>query len=428
MRVKHVRLDYDRNGLDVAIPEKNLRAVLRMKPVPGLPNPTQATASALAAPLDAPPLRDLARGKRRVCVVVSDITRAVPYRHLLPPLLDELARGGVDAGDILFLVATGLHRPATSEEIVEILGERIARSCRVESHMARDQHLHRHLGETSRGTPMLIDTRYLDADLRIVTGEVAPHLLAGYGGGRKAICPGLCGVETIRHWHGLTNQLAGGARPGCLLDNSAHDEAGEVASRAGEAFAITVVKNEHRQPVGVFAGELSAAFAAAIGCFEEFAVATLPEPADIVVASAGGHPLDTTYYQTVKGIYAAKAVVRKGGTIIVAAGMRKGLGGGEFSRLLAEYPDPEELLQKASEPGFFVIDQWQPIQIALAARHAEILVCTDGLSAAEAAMLPAHIVPSVEEGIRLGLNRLGEDATIAAIPSGPYVLARISEG
>ena len=422
-----VTLDYDRSGLDVEIPDANLRAVLRMKPRPGLPDPARATASALAAPLDTPPLRDLARGKRHVCIAISDVTRPVPYRDLLPPLLDELAAGGVDTESVLFLVATGLHRPATKGEIVEILGERIAQNCRVESHVARDPHSHRHLGETGRGTPILVDARYLDADLRIVTGEVAPHLLAGYSGGRKAVCPGLCGVETIRHWHGLRNQLAEGARPGCLQHNSAHDEAAEIAARAGSAFAVTVVKNERRRPVGVFAGDLNAAFRAAVACFEEFAVATLAEPADIVVTSAGGHPLDTTYYQTVKGVYAARAVVRKGGTIIVAAGMRQGLGGGEFSKLLAEYPDLEEFLRKASEPDFFIIDQWQPIQMALAARHAEILACTDGLSVAEAARLPVRLIPSVEEGIRLGLDRLGADATIAVIPSGPYVLARLSD-
>ena len=201
----------------------------------------------------------------------------------------------------------------------------------------------------------------------------------------------------------------------------------EIATRAGSAFAVTVVMNERRRPAGIFVGELNAAFRAAVGCFEEFAVATLAEPADIVVAGAGGYPLDTTYYQTVKGVYAARAVVRKGGTIIVAAGMRQGLGGSEFAELLAEYPDLEEFLRKASEPGFFVIDQWQPIQMALAARHAEILACTDGLSVAEAARLPVRVISSVEEGIRLGLDRLGGDASIAVIPSGPYVLARVSE-
>jgi len=419
-------LDYDRQGLDVEIPDANLHGVLTMRPVAPLPDVASALRQALRQPLGTRPLQELVPGRRTACVVVSDITRPIPYRLLLPPLLEQLEQAGLKRGDILILVATGLHRRSTRAELLEMFGEAVVANWRIEDHVARDPGSHRFLGHTRRGTPVWVDARYLDADLKIITGLVAPHLMAGYSGGRKAICPGLCAVETVRVWHGLEFVGPESAGVGLLEGNPAHEEAVEIAGLAGGDLALSVVTDVRRQVAGLFAGSLEASFRAAVARFNEFGIAEIAAPADIVVTSCGGYPLDRTYYQGIKGFAGARPAVRPGGTILLAAGMREGLGSDEFARLVLEYPDLRKFEARVAEPGFFVIDQWQLLQMAKVARHAELMLYTDGLPASLLARLPVRAVDSVEDGIRLALARHGQDASILVMPQGPYVLPRVA--
>ncbi|MCD6360482.1 MAG: nickel-dependent lactate racemase, partial [Armatimonadetes bacterium] len=221
----NITLRYGKSGLDVELPDGNVRHVLRQHELAAYDDPRAAVAEAVAAPIGAPPLAELARGRSDACIIVSDLTRPVPNAHILPPVLDALMGAGLDAGNILILVATGLHRANTPDELREMLGDEVmAGGVRIENHDARDDRAHVWFGETARGITAGIDRRWVEADLKILTGLVEPHLMAGYSGGRKAICPGVAARETIMGFHGPQMIEDRAARNGNLIANPVHEE------------------------------------------------------------------------------------------------------------------------------------------------------------------------------------------------------------
>jgi nickel-dependent lactate racemase len=317
-----------------------------------------------------------------------------------------------------------MHHASTPGELVEMLGEQTCARYRIESHVGRDSSSHRYLGETRGGIPVWIDQRYLDADLRIATGLVEPHLMAGYSGGRKAICPGICGVETLRPWHGPELLESQRAAPGVLEGNPVHDEAVAIARMAGCDFAVNVVLNSERKAAALFAGAIEEVFLAAVQAFDHIGAIPVEAPAPIVVTSSAGYPLDITWYQAVKGLAGALPAVEPGGTIIMAAGLREGMGADEFAQLTWRMRSFDQFMEELRRPDFFVIDQWQLEEMAKVARRARIKVFSEGLSPADLRRALVEPVRSVEEGIQEALEMYGRRAGIIVIPEGPYVLPR----
>ncbi len=197
-----VALFYGRNGLAVNLPDHLRVHWIRKHPMTPLADPERAVERALDAPVGSPPLRELARGKKSVCILMCDITRPVPNGVILPPLVRSLIQAGVPREKILILVATGLHRPNEGEELREVTGsDEIFRTIRIENHFARDREAHCDLGATSSGIPIILDRRFVEAELKIVTGLVEPHFMAGYSGGRKVVAPGIAYQDTILRFH-----------------------------------------------------------------------------------------------------------------------------------------------------------------------------------------------------------------------------------
>ena len=175
-----VHLAYGKTGIDVDIPEANLQSVLTMRDVPPVADPSRALTQLLGSPMGGAALAERARHAASACIVVCDITRPVPNRILLPPILAALGEGGIQRDRITILVATGLHRPSTQEELAAMLGEDIVRTVRIVNHRARVKEEQRFLGATGRGTPVYIDEAYCAADLKVTTGFIEPHLMAGF--------------------------------------------------------------------------------------------------------------------------------------------------------------------------------------------------------------------------------------------------------
>ncbi|NLE39813.1 MAG: DUF2088 domain-containing protein, partial [Pirellulaceae bacterium] len=196
-----VRLEYGRDGLMVDLPDANIVKSLGYRPAEPLADPDAAVNRVLAAPTGTAPLAELARGRDNACIVVCDFTRPVPNEVLLRPTLDILESAGIPRDRIKILIATGLHRPSTPDELVEMLGTSIVEHYSVENHHGQNRDEHVYLGETPRGVPIWIDRRYVEADLKITVGLIEPHFMAGFSGGRKLICPGLAGLDTVRAWH-----------------------------------------------------------------------------------------------------------------------------------------------------------------------------------------------------------------------------------
>ena len=421
-----VVLEYGRTGLEVELPDRNVVKVLGYQKVQPLVDPKAAIRRCLAEPVGSAPLAELARGRRDACVVISDVTRPVPNRELLEPILDTLQESGIPRERILILVATGLHRPNLGDELVEMVGSPIAGAYRIENHDGQKPSEHVNLGESPRGVPIWIDRRYVQADLKITTGLIEPHLMAGFSGGRKLICPGLAALETIRVWHSPRFLEHPNARSGVLDDNPVHEENTWIARHVGCDFIVNTVIDDRRRILSVSAGDMERAFEEGVRFVRRIVVDTVPEPVDVVVTSSAGYPLDTTFYQTVKGMVAGAEIVKPGGTVILAAGMVDGIGSAEFQRLFEENATLESFMKRIVETDYFVMDQWQMEKLAAVRRKAKIKVVTDGLPAEVLERLFVEPAESVEAAVAEALTEYGDDATMAVIPKGPYVLAEVA--
>jgi nickel-dependent lactate racemase len=379
----------------------------------------------LNRPAGTVPLSEIAKGRRSACILICDITRPVPNELLLGAILETLRGAGLEQENILVLVATGAHRISTRDEIIELVGAEIAANYRIENHDAHDRAAHQYLGSSPRGVPLWIDSRYLQADLKIATGLIEPHFMAGYSGGRKLICPGIAGLETIQVWHGPDFMEDPLADTGILLGNPVHEENTWMARRAGCDFIVNVIIDAERRPLNLVAGDMEEAFEEGVAFVRDLVVDTVPEPVDVVITSCAGYPLDTTFYQSVKGMCGALPIVKEGGTVILAASMSEGIGSESFQTLFRENSSLEEFLHRILHENYFVMDQWQLEKMAAICSKARVKVVSDGLPAETIRSLFVETATTVEAAVSEALELHGPQATIAVIPKGPYVVAQL---
>lgn len=417
-----LRLDYGKDGLWVDVPDRNLRDVLELSPPAPIPNPAGAVTDGLYAPIACPPLGQLANGRSSSCVVISDITRPVPNKLILPPILRVLEESGIDRCRTTILVATGLHRASTDQELDAMVGSDIVRDYRIVSHDARAENEVAYLGRTSMDLPICVNSTYLASELKIATALIEPHLMAGYSGGRKAICPGISGVETIKRFHGYSMLSSPSASEGVIDGNPVHQQALEVARAAGVDFIANVAMDQERRVTGVFCGDLERAHEAGVHHTRRQAESCVPAPVDVVLTTGAGYPLDLTFYQAIKGLTAALPIVKEGGTIILAAQCAEGVGGREFSELLARLAGPDEFRILGEKTDCFAIDQWQIQELCKVLKKADVILYSES-TVSDRFVRP---IDSVGEGIEIALDRHGRDASVAVIPKGPYVLARVA--
>jgi nickel-dependent lactate racemase len=342
----------------------------------------------------------------------------------LPPLLECLHRAGIAEDAVTILIATGLHRQATADELQTILGAEIAGRYRIGNHDARDRAQHRRLGETARGTPVVIDERFVAADLHITLGFIEQHLMLGFSGGRKLVAPGLAGEETIKAIHAPRFMREPAATEGSIEHNPLHAELLEIARMARHDFILDVTMTREREISGVFAGSPVEAHAAGVAFLREHSMERLPEAADVVITSAAGYPLDLTFYQTIKGITAAAHLVKPGGRIVVLGECAEGIGSAEFAEKLRRYAGPEHYLAEIADTPV-VPDQWQLEKLALTALEHEVFFYTPGADREQLGALAANRCSTAEAAIGASLRGLASDALVALIPEGPYAYARV---
>jgi len=421
-----LEIAYGGDGLAVDVPDRNLVKVMRMQEKPAIADPAAETRKKLREPTGSPPLAELVKGKSTACVVVSDITRPVPNAVILPPILETLEENGIHRSAITILNSTGIHRPNEGDELVQLLGPDIPKKYRVVNHMGRDSDSHDYLGETPvYKAPIHVDRRYLKADLRIVTGLIEPHLMAGFSGGRKAVMPGICAFETVSVLHGFAPMEHERAVEGVIDGNPVHEEIMYVAKKARVDFMVNVTLNERRGITGVFAGGLEDAHAEGVAFMRTQCRDTVPEPVDAVITSAAGYPLDLTFYQVIKGMTAAQWVLGDGGVLIIAGRMAEGIGSPEFTKLVLDTDDWRDFIANAQKPGDLVLDQWQFQKFCQVLRKHEVWLYSEGVDRKTQEKLFVTPLDSVEQGIERVLGRFGPDARIAVIPEGPYVLAQV---
>ncbi len=421
-----IKLEYGRQGLDVELPDKNVVQTLAYREADPLADPQATLRQVLESPNGSPSLGELAQGKQQACILICDVTRPVPNPLILGEVLKDLERAGMTPDQILILIATGLHRPNVGDELREMVGDEIYDRYRIENHDGQDMDAHVHLGESPNGVPIWIDRRYVEADLKITTGLIEPHFMAGFSGGRKLICPGIAGIDTIRAWHSPRFLEHPKAASGFLDGNPVHFENTWIAERTGCDFIVNVVIDAQRRPLKFVAGHMISAFEEGVEFVSDLVTDTVPYEVDVVVTSSAGYPLDTTFYQSVKGMVGAAAIVKPGGTIVIAASMSEGIGSPEFQEIFDDHPSLDQFLDHILNRNYFKMDQWQLEELAKARKKAQIKVVTEGLKPETIQRLYVDSSPTVESAVAECLSEYGSEASIAVIPKGPYVMAAVA--
>src|SRR6266849_3225502 len=259
-----------------------------------------------------------------------------------------------------------------------MLGPEMVAEYRIENHHGKVLDEHDFLGVTPNGVPVWLDSRYLRADVKITTGLIEPHLMAGYSGGRKVICPGIAGLETIKVWHGPRFLEHPRADSGIVQGNPVHEENTRIAWMAGCDFIVNVCLDGLRRITWVGAGHMERAWEEGVRFVESVVRVPVAEPFDVVVTSCAGYPLDTTFYQAVKGMTGALPIVKQGGTIVIAASLTEGIGSPEFESLFREHASLPAFMQRILGKDYFVMDQWQLEEMAKVCRKAKVKVVSDG--------------------------------------------------
>jgi lactate racemase len=414
-----VELAYGRHGTTVEVPDD--AEVIAPVEETGLDDEAASILSALRRPVLGGSLADLTDGSERVAVVFPDLTRPMPNRTVLPPLVAELARCGVPDDRITLLCATGTHRQATAAEMEELVGPEItARYTIVDHDSSSDAHVA--VGEVD-GTPVLLQREYVEADLRIVTGFVEPHFFAGFSGGPKAVCPGLAATATILEAHHPRRIADASATFVTREGNPVHDFVRAAVALAPPHLSVDVAINRARQVTAVFAGPLPGAHDAACAHVQSTAMRAVAAPFDLVVSTNGGYPLDRNLYQAVKGMAAAERILRRGGTIVMAAHCEDGVpAGGAFARLLADARTPADLIGAADAPE---LDRWQAQVLGRVLDRAQVVLFAEGLGGVAVATGLLGTAADLDDAVVVGLQRLGPGARVAVLPEGPLTVATV---
>ena len=434
--MKNVRLLYGKDGLTVSVPAS--AAVLTGSPAPPLANPHQAVREALARPINAPPLAELvaARGPATVAITISDITRPVPNKVFLPPMLEVLNAAGVADSQIAIIIGTGMHRPSTPAEREILIGGDIASRVEVIDHVAADPAtLVRISDAAAGGQPVSVNRRFAQADLRIVTGYIEPHFMAGFSGGRKGVCPALVDLATLQRFHGYETLADPRADNGVLEGNPCHEIALSVARKVGVDFLFNVAISLDRQIAGIYCGELEAAHLAGCKDVARWTTAEIDGPFDLVVTNGGGFPLDQTFYQTVKGMCTALPALEPGSTLLQVSHCGERLGSQAYTELMLGYDNDWRRflgdIQRHKDRT--LLDQWElQMQCRVLARIGRegLWFVSDGIEGDVQRRIAVKAILGEGDAQARAQRAIDEylaarpAARVAVIPDGPYTMLR----
>ncbi|MCI9263766.1 MAG: nickel-dependent lactate racemase [Oscillospiraceae bacterium] len=422
--MKTIPIPYYTSSLDLHVAEENLEAVITAKTEEYDPGKSevQLVEEALSNPIGTPPLRELSKGKKKVVLVTSDHTRAVPSKLTLPILLREIRAGSPNA-DITILIATGLHRPTTEEEQRRMFGDEIVDNEKIIINKAFQDEDFDFVCPLPSGAELWVNKVALDCDLLITEGFIEPHFFAGFSGGRKSILPGICNAATVNENHSYKAISSPYSTTGVLEHNPIHEDMIYAARKVNVQFILNVALNGEKKVVAAFAGDLEQAHAEGVKFVRE--LAQCPSiTGDIVITSNGGYPLDQNLYQSPKAVATAEACCKDGGVIIMCASCFDGMGGTNFEKLIVKgsVDEIDEYLSKIP-PKETIAEQWcAQIYSRILKKHKVILVTTylDHDLVRKANLIPAS---SPDEALEMAYGMMGRDARVVVIPDGVSVLA-----
>ncbi len=423
-----ITMSYGLNGLPLEISETpGFQGVLEPRQAPAADNPAAAILQSLRTPIASQPLTKLAQKCQSACIVISDITRPVPNKIILPPLLAEIENAGIKREAITILIATGIHRPNEGDELITLVGNKIAENYNIINHFSKEVDDMVLVGEINENVPALINRHYIAADLKILTGFIEPHMWAGFSGGRKSILPGISSIETLEYMHGPEMIANPKTVYGALTGNPFHEAGLAVMKKAGADFIVNVTLDTSKKITRVFAGDPVAAHLEGCNFLAPFCTRELKAPLDFIVTCNAGAPLDCNLYQTVKGITGAAPVVKTGGEILIASACSEGAGSPEYIEILKMVDNPESFIERLMAREFFIPDQWcaqETYQVML--RH-PVWLYSDGLKPNEIESYHMQPVKSMERAINELLDKHGSAARWAVVPDGPLLILQLAK-
>lgn len=384
----------------------------------------QLVQEAMEAPIGTPSLRELAVGKKTCTIIISDHTRPVPSRDILPPMLEQLRQGSPDI-QVTLLVATGFHRPTTTAELEAKLGPEIAEKEKILVHDAFDADSNVEIGILPSGAPLVIDRAAVETDLLISEGFIEPHFFAGFSGGRKSVLPGVCDKTTVLGNHCGEFIASPFARTGILEGNPLHRDMVAAAEMANLAFIVNVVIDEEKKTVAAFAGDFRQAHEAGVAFLRQYCEVQAI-PGDIVITSNGGAPLDQNVYQSVKGLTAAEASARDGAVLIMCADLADGTGGEGFYTSLRDCESPAAHFAQcaATAQNQTIPDQWESQILArIMMKHRVIFVSRPEMEQTLREM-KLDYAPDLETALAMAKADKGDSAEITLIPNGISVMVK----
>jgi nickel-dependent lactate racemase len=418
-----IEIRYGSTLTTLTVPAANLLDNVGMSEVQPAEDPLQLLAAALAGPIGCAPVREMARGKARVVLLVDDLTRPTPTHLLLPTIAAELAAAGVRDDQICILVATGTHRPMTGRELEQKLGSGAVKRFQVVNHDYRVAEDQVELGATPSGIPITINRLVAEADFVVGIGNIVPHRYCGWAGGAKIIQPGVGGEATTAGTHLMITKDPG-ARLG-VVENQVRQEMEEVAERANLKFIVNTILDRNANVVDIVAGDFRLAFregvARALGVYS----VPLKGQADIVVASA--YPSDINFWQAGKALYSADLVVREGGTIILASPCYEGVGEhGEFVDLLQyDYHTLDRMI--AADQVHDRVGAAAALAVALVLGRAELWLVTHHVSEEEARRMNARRFTDLQAALDAALQTHGPDAKVTVLHEATELLPLVTE-
>jgi len=417
-----MKLKYGKEEVQLPIPDKNILKILNSKKQDILLNPKDKLRNLLKNPIGCPSLKDLIIQKKakKILIVVNDITRPTPYEVILPPLLAELNQIGIKKENIIFIIATGIHRGNSQEEIKNIFGEDISSTYKFINHNGDDPHL-KDLGKLKSGNELWVNPIVSEIDFVITTGVIVPHYMAGFSGGRKSILPGICGRKTIEANH--SKMVHPNARGGNLKDNPVHEEMQEGAEKFGVDFNINVVTDGNNNIVEIVAGELLFSWQKGVDICKKIYLCPIKQKAEVVIASAGGYPKDINVYQAQKALDNAYQAVKLGGTIILLAECAEGYGEAIFEKWIEEAITPDDVIRRLKKK--FVLGGHKAYGIVRVVKEVEVILIS---SLPQEKVRKLFFIPmdNLSQAIGYIINKYGKNFQAYILPAGNIVLPQLN--
>ena len=414
-------LPYGRTEVAARIPDENSLEIIDVQAREGGTDPVKEVEAALEAPVESSRLDEIVKAEDTVAIVVDEKPIRSPSRLMLSSLLKSLGQAGVRDENITVIFGCGAYS-MTAEEGTAIMGEDLGRRIPIEIHDGHAKDL-QHVGKTSFGTPVLVNKTFMESDIRILTGTVAPHYFAGYSGGRKSVLPAIVGIETVRHNHAFL--LNPQARRGNLEGNPVHLDMEEALQLVDVDFAVNVVLNPQRDIVGAFAGDVSTVFSQGVRRVDETCKVNVEMPADIVIVSPGGAPWDDDLYQAYEGVESALSVVKDKGVVVLVAECLEGYAIKAFHDWMVKFTSLSSLRREIKRR--FVLGGDTAYYLRKALGRVKIILVSIMPDYYATGVFKLKTAKTVNAAIKSALRMAGRKSSILVLPHGSTTLPIIKQ-